>query len=112
WPNDFYRFLIDTKGRYRVELQQVGASKPLIDWTASGALHHGALAVNRIEARRVGDELAFYANGTLLTTYTLPAGNTLEGRIGLALDAPTSERAGRALFDNLAVRAPPTDNKR
>ena len=108
WPNDFYRFLIDTKGRYRVELQQVGVSQPLIDWTASDALHHGALAVNRIEARRVGDELAFYANGTLLTTYTLPAGNTLEGRIGLALDAPTGERAGRALFDNLAVRAPAT----
>lgn len=105
-PNDFYRFLIDAEGRYQLEWQQVGASQPLIAWTESAALLRGAQAVNQLEVQRIGDELTLYANGTLLATYTLPAGNTLESRIGLALDAPAGQDDGRALFDNLFVHGP------
>jgi hypothetical protein len=105
-PNDFYRLLIDTEGRYQLEWQQVGASQPLIAWTASGALRPGEDALNQLAVRRSGDELALYANGQLLATYALPPGNTLESRIGLALDAPEGGRSGLAWFDNLVVRAP------
>jgi hypothetical protein len=38
--------------------------------------------------------------------YALPSGNTLESRIGLALDAPNGGSGGLAWFDNLVVRAP------
>jgi hypothetical protein len=105
-PNDFYRFLIDTEGRYQLEWQQVGVSRPLIAWTASDALRRGEGQANQIAVRRSGDELALYANCELLTTYALPPGNTLESRLGLALDAPGGGRAGQAWFDNLLVRAP------
>ncbi len=104
-PNDFYRFLIDDTGRYRLEWQQVGAARPLIDWTASDALGRGAGATNRIAARRMGDTLALYANGELLATYALPPDSMLEARVGLALDAPAGRRDGAALFDNLVARA-------
>jgi hypothetical protein len=105
-PNDFYRLLIDTDGRYQLEWQQVGVSQPLIAWTASDALRRGEDHLNQLAVRRSGDELALYANGTLLASYSLPRGNTLESRIGLALDAPEGGRAGQAWFDNLVVRAP------
>jgi hypothetical protein len=105
-PNDFYRLLIDLQGRYQLEWQQVGISQPLIAWTASDALLRGAEQLNRIAIRRSGDELALYANGAQLATYHLPPGNTLESRIGLALNAPEDGRAGLAWFDNLVVRAP------
>jgi hypothetical protein len=105
-PNDFYRFLIDSDGRYRLEMQQVGASQPLIDWTASDALRRGERAVNQIAVQRQGDTLTLFANGVRLASFTLPAGNTLEARIGLALDAPDGEHDGQAWFDNLVVRAP------
>jgi len=105
-PNDFYRLLIDTAGRYQLEWQQVGVSQPLIAWTASDALRRGEDQLNRIGVRRSGDALALYANGTLLASYSLPPGNMLESRIGLALDAPGDGRAGLAWFDNLVVRAP------
>ncbi len=108
-PNDFYRFLIDTEGRYQLEWEQVGAARPLIAWTESGALLRGTQAVNQLEVRRAGDELTLYANGTLLTSYALPPGNRLEGRVGLALDAADGQREGRALFDNLFVHAPATE---
>jgi hypothetical protein len=107
-PNDFYRLLIDTDGRYQLEWQQVGVSQPLIAWTASDALLRGAGQVNQIAVRRVGDLLTLYANGALLATYSLPAGNTLESRIGLSLDAPEGGSTGLAWFDNLIVRAPGT----
>jgi hypothetical protein len=105
-PNDFYRFLIDAEGRYQLEVEQVGVAQPLITWTASEALLRGAEAVNQIEVQRIGDELSLYANGALLTTYTLPAGHTLESRAGLALDAPDGQRDGLALFDNMFARGP------
>jgi hypothetical protein len=105
-PNDFYRLLIDAEGRYRLEWQQVGYSEPLIDWTTSDALRRGGQATNQIAAQRQGDRLTLYANGVLLNTYTLPPGNTLAGRVGLALDAPEGLHAAQAWFDNLVVRAP------
>jgi hypothetical protein len=105
-PNDFYRLLIDTEGRYQLEWQQVGVSQQLIAWTASDALRRGEDQLNQIAVRRSGDELALYANGALLANYSLPPGNTLESRLGLALDAPEGGRAGQAWFDNLVVRAP------
>jgi hypothetical protein len=105
-PNDFYRLLIDTDGRYQLEWQQVGVSQPLIAWTASDVLLRGAGQVNQIAVGRAGDELTLYANGALLARYSLPAGNTLESRIGLALDAPEGGRTGLVQFDNLVVRAP------
>jgi hypothetical protein len=105
-PNDFYRLLIDTDGRYQLEWQQVGVSQPLIAWTASDALHPGVGQINQIAVRRSGDQLTLYANGALLASYNLPAGNTLESRIGLALDAPEGGSTGLAWFDNLVVRAP------
>jgi len=105
-PNDFYRFLIDADGRYQLEWQQVGASKPLIPWAASDALHRGESQVNQIAVRRSGDLLTLYANGALLASYALPAGNSLESRFGLALDAPEDGRSGQAWFDNLVVRLP------
>jgi hypothetical protein len=105
-PNDFYRLLIDTDGRYQLEWQQVGFSQPLIAWTASPALLRGESQLNQVAVARTCDELTFYANGTRLASYSLPAGNTLESRIGLALDAPEGGRSGLAWFDNLVVRAP------
>jgi len=105
-PNDFYRLLIDAEGRYRLEWQQVGYSEPLIDWTASAALRGGERALNQIAAQRQGDTLTLYANDVLLNTYTLPPGNTLTARVGLALDAPGGQRTAQAWFDNLVVRAP------
>lgn len=105
-PNDFYRLLIDTDGRYQLEWQQVGVSQPLIAWTSSDALHRGAGQVNQIAVGRSGDLLTLYANGVLLATYSLPAGSVLESRIGLALDAPEGGRTGLVRFDNLVVRAP------
>jgi hypothetical protein len=105
-PNDFYRFLIDAEGRFRLEWQQVGASRPLIDWTPSDALRRGEGQANQVAIRRAGDELTLFANGEPLATYALPPGNTLEGRVGVALDAPEGQRDGAALFDNLLVRAP------
>jgi len=107
-PNDFYRLLIDIEGHSQLEWQQVGVSQPLIAWAASGALRRGEGAVNRLAIRRIGDELALYANGQLLNRYSLPPGNTLESRIGLALDVPEGGRSGLAWFDNLVVRAPGT----
>src|SRR5581483_2119209 len=76
-PNDFYRFLIDVAGHYRLEWQQVGYARPLIDWTLSDALRQGDRAINRIAVRRAGDTLTLYANGALLGSYGLPPGNTL-----------------------------------
>src|SRR5262249_49504924 len=105
-PNDFYRLLIDTAGHYQLEWQQVGVSQPLIAWTASDALLRGEGQVNQIAVGRAGDDLTLYANGVLLARYSLPAGNTLESRIGLALDAPEGGSSGLAWFDNLVVRAP------
>jgi len=107
-PNDFYRLLIDTDGRYQLEWQQVGVSQPLIAWTASDALLRGAGQVNQIAVRRSGDVLTLYANRALLASYSLPPGSALESRIGLALDAPEGGRTGLAWFDNLVVRAPGT----
>jgi hypothetical protein len=105
-PNDFYRLLIDTAGRYQLEWQQVGVSQPLIAWTSSDALQRGADQINQIAVARTADELTLYANGALLATYSLPPGNQLESRVGLALDAPEGGRTGLAWFDNLVVRAP------
>jgi hypothetical protein len=105
-PNDFYRLLIDTDGRYQLEWQQVGVSQPLIAWAASDALLQGAGQVNQIAVRRSGDQLTLYANGVLLASYSLPPGSALESRIGLSLDAPEGGRSGLAWFDNLVVRAP------
>jgi hypothetical protein len=107
-PNDFYRLLIDTDGRYQLEWQQVGVSQPLIAWSFSDALRRGAGQLNQLGVARSGNQLTLYANGTLLTRYSLPAGNTLESRIGLALDAPGGGSSGLAWFDNLVVRAPST----
>jgi hypothetical protein len=104
-PNDFYRLLIDTDGRYQLEWQQVGVSQPLIAWTSSDTLLRGAGQVNQIAVRRSGDDLTLYANGALLASYSLPPGSALESRIGLALDAPDDGRSGLAWFDNLVVRA-------
>lgn len=106
-PNDFYRLLIDTSGRYRLECQQVGAARALIDWTSSPALHTGA-ARNRLEVQRIGAMLTLAANGQQLTSYTLSPGNELEARVGIALDAPPGEQQAHALFDNIEVRTPPT----
>lgn len=106
-PNDFYRLLIDAQGHYRLEWQQVGAARPLLDWTSSAALQTGEGATNRLAVRRTGDELALYANGQPLASYTLPPGATLESRVGLALDAPPGEQSARAWFDSIEVRAPP-----
>jgi len=104
--NDIYRFLIDTQGRYRLELQQSGVSVTLIDWTAGAALRQGAPAANRIEVRRLGDGLDLYANDTLLTTYHLPSESTSgSARIGLALDASPGTDSGSAWFDNVLVYA-------
>ena len=107
-PNDFYRLLIDTNGRYQLEWQQVGVSQPLIAWTVSDALHRGEGEINQIAVGRSGDQLTLYANGALLASYSLPPGSALESRIGLALDAPEGGRTGLAWFDNLVVRAPET----
>jgi hypothetical protein len=105
--NNFYRFLIDSEGRYRLEIQQAGASTTLLDWTESPALRRGPQAVNRIEVRRFGDQLALYANDTLLTPYTLPSGDSARsGRVGVALNAPADTNAGSVWFDNVAVYAP------
>lgn len=105
--NDLYRFLIDTAGRYRLEVQQSGVPEILIDWTEGTVLQQGAQAVNRIEVRRIGDELALYANEILLTTYDLPSDSTNgSARIGLALDAPPDTDTGSAWFDNLIVHGP------
>jgi flagellar biosynthesis GTPase FlhF len=100
--------LIDTAGRYQLEWQQVGVSRPLIAWTSSDALLRGAGHTNQIAVNRSGDVLTLYANGALLATYSLPTGSALESRIGLALDAPEGGRTGLAWFDNLVVRAPET----
>ena len=54
-PNDFYRLLIDTDGRYQLEWQQVGVSQPLIAWTVSDALLRGEGQINQIAVRRSGD---------------------------------------------------------
>ncbi len=105
-PNDFYRLLIDTDGRYQLEWQQVGVSQPLIAWTGSDALHRGEGQANQIAVGRRGDLLTLYANGVLLASYSLPAGSILESRIGLTLDAPEGGRTGLVWFDNLVVRAP------
>ncbi len=105
-PNDFYRLLIDTDGRYQLEWQQVGVSQPLIAWTGSDALHRGEGQVNQIAVGRRGDLLTLYANGVLLASYSLPADSILESRIGLTLDAPEGGRTGLVWFDNLVVRAP------
>jgi hypothetical protein len=104
-PNDFYRLLIDTDGRYQLEWQQVGVSQPLIAWTSSDTLLRGTGQVNQIAVRRSGDDLTLYANGASLASYSLPPGSALESRIGLALDAPDDGRTGLAWFDNLVVRA-------
>lgn len=104
-PNDFYRFLIDRQGRYRLEWQQVGHAVPLLDWAASAALRQGD-TTNQLAAQRDGDRVTLYANGVQLATYALPPGTTLEPRVGLALDAPEGQLAARAWFDNLVVRAP------
>jgi hypothetical protein len=56
---------------------------------------------------RVGDDLALYANDTLLTTYNLPVENTNgSARIGLAVDAPSGTDTGSAWFDNLIIYRP------
>ena len=87
-PNDFYRLLIDAQGHYRLEWQQVGAARPLLDWAASDALHTGDGATNRLAVRRTGETLTLSANGQPLASYALPPGAALESRIGLASSAP------------------------
>src|SRR5262249_12196781 len=105
-PNILYRLLIDDAGRYRLERQQAGSATALRDWTADAALRQGPEASNRIEARRVEQEITLFANGAELMTYTLPDGETLQSRAGLTLDALARDTQALAYFDNLVIRIP------
>jgi hypothetical protein len=105
-PNIVYRLLIDNAGRYRLERQQAGSATALRDWTASAALETGPQAHNRIEVRRVENEITLIANDTELMRYTLPDGQTYQSRVGMTIDAIARDSGAFAYFDNLVVRIP------
>jgi hypothetical protein len=102
----WYRFLIDERGRYRLERQQDGAATALKDWTAAKALRAGADAINTIEVRLIEHELLLYANDVSLGTFPLPAGAQPQSQVGMTLDAVARDSVALAYFDNLVVRVP------
>lgn len=104
--NSVYRLLIDNAGRYRLERQRAGGADALRDWTATPAIHKGADATNRIEARRVDNEVTLIANGVDLMKYTLPDNAQVKSRIGMTLDAVARDTTALAYFDNLLIRIP------
>ena len=97
-PAITYRILITPDGAYALERQEGVEASPLVDWTASPALQRGADAVNQIQIEREGQQVRFFANDQLLTTYTIEPG-PLESRYGFVLTSKSGQ--GRALFDNL-----------
>lgn len=97
-PATTYRILITPEGAYALERQEGTEAVQLVNWTESPALQRGADAVNRIDIERQDDQVRFFANDQLLTTYTIEPG-LLESRYGFVLTSKSGQ--GRALFDNL-----------
>ncbi len=104
--NDFYRFQVDSAGRYRLARRQGADITALIDWTPAAALKSGSDESNQLEVWHIENELLLYANDTKLATYMLPAGANLHPLVGLTLDALARDKVAEAFFDNLVVRVP------
>ncbi|MBZ0293441.1 MAG: hypothetical protein K8L99_12815 [Anaerolineae bacterium] len=94
-----YLFLIQGTGSYAIMRASGRDVQPLVNWTASSAIHQGQ-ATNELRAVCVDDYLAFYINGQFVADATDDAFSA--GQVALMASAAT--RLGVTVeFDNLIV---------
>lgn len=102
---DHYIFLISDEQRFRVDLQQSGQRRELIDWTRNDAIQPGK--VNRLAVRAEDNGFSFSINGQLVDTLEAPEGEGLaSGHVGLALMLEPSDGSAVYEFDNFELRVP------
>lgn len=97
---DGYHFYISGDGYYAVYLFENTDEKPLVEWTRSEAINLGQER-NTLTAVCVGDYLAFYANGTLLTE--LRDATYSQGVTGMAAITFVDQQVAQIAFDNLRI---------
>jgi hypothetical protein len=95
---EYYALLIypSSEPEYSVILHRNGSEQPLVTHTKSNAIKSGS-SPNQLEVRIRGNDLAFYANGQLLTHISDTA-NYRRGRVGFYTSDETE-----VAFDNLEI---------
>jgi hypothetical protein len=95
---EYYALLIypSSEPEYSIILHRNGTEQPLVARTKSNAIKSGSTP-NQLEVRIRGNDLAFYANGQLLT-HVADTANYRRGRVGFY----TSDESEVA-FDNLEI---------
>lgn len=97
---DGYYFMVNPNGHYSIRIGRGSEVAPLVDWTASPAVHSG-IDQNTIRAVCLGNQLAMYVNDELVASVvdnTYSSGYT-------GLTAAASNFGVDISFDNLKVYA-------
>ncbi|MBI5293325.1 MAG: hypothetical protein HY872_15730 [Chloroflexi bacterium] len=102
--DNYYVYMIDCDGRYRLARYGSGASTSVVDWTRSSAIKRGRNAVNKLAVLAKGNDLALYVNDTPLTTATESV--YADGRFGLWVGSNVTNNLTVA-FDDLEVYSLP-----
>jgi hypothetical protein len=99
---DGYLFEIDSRGRYKISLEQGASIAALKDWGSDPALHTGYHVSNQLQLLARGSTLLFYANGKYLATvqnnYYSQA-----GEIGFLATSASGESDTEVVYSNLQV---------
>jgi hypothetical protein len=102
--DNYYVYMIDCDGRYRLARYGSGASTSVVDWTQSSAIKRGKNAVNKLAVLAKGNSLALYVNDTPLTTAT--ESMYADGRFGLWVGSNITNNL-TIVFDDLEVYSLP-----
>jgi len=100
-----YRVLLNSAGRYAVQVEDETATTNIIEWTLSNALRRGAAAINRLRVERHGEVLQVFVNDVPVTEWTLLPSEQSINQYGLVLT--TNQSQAQATFDNLVGEAMP-----
>jgi len=103
-PAVTYRIIFSNDGAYAIERVEGETIVKVVDWTANPNLVSTPGSSNRLEVERRGPIVNFFANGQLLTDFTIPEGEFVN-RYGFVLTARSGQ--GQATFDNLLAERLP-----
>ena len=102
---NYYRFVIDGGGRYKLEKVQAGTGTPVAgtEWRLSPHIHTGK-ATNHLVVVCFGPQTSLYANGHHLTTVQDETFNA--GQVGVTAETTEGSDPIRVVFDNLKAYVP------
>ena len=94
-----YLFAFSCEGKYSIWYWDGEKETDLIDWLPSDKIQLGEGKTNRIGVRAIGNQLALFANGFLITTFT--DAQLSEGYFGTFVGSAQTENF-TALFSEIA----------